>query len=173
MLNLTAEQVCQVITKSPRKNGRYNLFFKINDTIGLKLSTSKEVRDANFERQLMASCIDCGPEVYGIVDDVEFDGVTYYGYFTEIVETFEVDECGGVDRKVANHYKEELNELMNRLYDEIKFDFSDAHFGNLGLKNGKLVCIDFDNISFTHKKAEDISDWFGYNMTEYIEQENE
>jgi hypothetical protein len=173
MLDLSAEQVCQVISKSPRKNGRYNLFFKLNDAIGLKLSTSKEVRDANFERQLMASCIDCGPEVYGTIDDVVFDGVTYYGYFTELVETFETDDCGNVDREVARAYKEELNKLLNRLYDEIGFNFSDAHYGNLGLKNGKLVCIDFDSISFTAKRAEDISDWFGYNMTEYIEQENE
>jgi len=34
--------------------------------------------------------------------------------------------------------------LKSDLMEKIEFDFYDDHWGNMGIKDGKLVCIDFE-----------------------------
>lgn len=143
MLNLTVEQVNNLVSSSPRKNGRYNLFFKINDSIGLKLTKSREIRDGNYERQTKASQYGLGPDTHGTIDNVVFQNKVYFGYFTEIVEVFSDTHT---PEQILN--KEDMvnyEELYLALRKNLEFNFSDSHMGNIGRKNGKLVCIDFDN----------------------------
>ncbi len=155
-VNMTFEQVTSLLSKSPRKNGRFNLFFKINDNLGLKLSKSKEDRDGNYERQTAAAKHGLGPETYGIIDCIEFNGTKYYGYFTEIVEVFPYSY--EVSYILTPEEYEDYDTLYDNLRKKIGFCFTDSHSLNIGRKtgipgypNGKIVCIDFDSNSFFEK----------------------
>lgn len=143
MLTMNAKQVETLIRTSPRKNGSFNLFFRLNDQIGIKLTLNEEIRDKNYKRQQKASKIGLGPEVYGKMD-VGYEGEFYYGYFTEIVEVIENVASKGDNEyyKLKKQYQEELMELKEKLKDV--FIFKDNHLGNIGWKNGRMVCIDFD-----------------------------
>lgn len=139
MINLSVQEVEKVISESPVENGSFNLFFKINDKIGLKLCSTKNIRDKNYKRQTEAAKFELGPETYGIIDKVQYQGFTFWGYFTEIVEVFE-----GHNDFVSKYCTEDRIKLKKELAETIDFNFTDFHYGNVGHKNGKLVCIDFD-----------------------------
>ena len=156
---LNVEEVNQIISSSPRKNGCYNLFFKINDKIGIKLTTTRSHRDRLYERQTECAKLGLGPETYGTIDRVKYDREEYWGYFTEIVEVF--------DENVNDISYEEYDEWFSLLRNDVRalkadlssvFCFSDLHLGNIGFKNGKMVCIDFD-------ASCDDSDLLGYSNT--------
>ena len=122
------------------KNGATNLFFPLNDKIGVKASLSERVRDENHDTQEKASYYGLGPLVYGKVE-FNYLGEKFYGYLTEIVETFNtIDET-----MVFEEFYEKKIDLKVQLQMEIGFYFTDAHYGNIGIKNGELVCIDFDS----------------------------
>lgn len=88
-MQFDVKAVENIISSSPRKNGCFNLFFKLNDKIGIKLSNNVEQRDNNYHRQENAAKFGLGPDVYGMIDNVNYEGETYYGYFTEIVWVLE------------------------------------------------------------------------------------
>lgn len=118
--------------------GSYTIFVKLNDSIGVKLTRDIAVRDGNFLRQQEAAKYGLGPEVYGKIDDIYYRGDTYYGYFTEVVEVADWN----------SFYNENEDSLCQELEEKIAFDFYDCKPNNCGIKNGKLICIDFDSIDY-------------------------
>ncbi|HQZ50807.1 MAG TPA: hypothetical protein PLF17_09795, partial [Chitinophagaceae bacterium] len=87
-----------------------------------------------------------GPDVYGMIDNVNYEGETYYGYFTEIVWVLEdFDNIPQDFWKLMHHtFKEDRADLIGDLQSKTGFIFTDSHYANIGVKDGKLVCIDFD-----------------------------
>jgi hypothetical protein len=152
VVNFSVEQVEDLLYKTPKDSGRYNIFFKLNDKIGLKLSVSKYRRDHNYEMQSKAALKGLGPETYGCIN-VVYHGIKMFGYFTEIVTVrtgnrdsfyIEYDSITKLGTPKTDLRKELL---------EIGFDFTDDHDGNIGIKNGKLVCIDFDKLEWDKKRT--------------------
>lgn len=136
-----ADEIIDLIKKSPKSNGAWNLFVKLNDKIGLKLCVSKHQRDGNFDRQTRAAKIGLGPDTYGTIE-VEYDGQVLYGYFTEVVPVAR-DMRNTVLYGIAC-----LHGSYDDLAEEIDviFEFSDNHARNIGIKNGRFICIDFDDL---------------------------
>lgn len=140
MITFDTETIERIVEGSPKRNGATNLFFPLNDEIGVKASLDEWVRDSNYETQKRASEFDLGPLTYGTVDFV-YLGKQWHGYLTEIVETISLDDVYTID-----NYNGERSSLVKELKDTIGFVFRDDHHGNIGIKNGKFVCIDFDSI---------------------------
>lgn len=147
-MKFDVEAVENIISSSPRKNGRFNLFFKLNDKIGIKLSTTIEQRDENYSNQEIAAGYELGPEVYGKIDNVQYEGESYYGYFTEIVWVITNTRFTPWDIKkmFMMTFREEFKKLRSDLEKCCHFNFCDDHMGNVGVKDGRIVCIDFDNL---------------------------
>ena len=145
-MQFDVKAVENIISSSPRKNGAFNLFFKLNDKIGIKLSNNVEQRDNNYHRQENAAKFGLGPDVYGMIDNVNYEGETYYGYFTEIVWVLEdFNNIPSDFWNLMHHtFQEDRVNLKSDLMHYTGFNFSDNHYANIGVKDGKLVCIDFD-----------------------------
>jgi hypothetical protein len=144
-LVFNAAKLSEVIAESPRKNGSFNLFFKLSDKIGLKLCPSRRRRDENYSWQNEAFRAGLGPETYGIIDNVTYEGARWYGYFTEIAEVIEGYVKKSSDEK--NDIRKKYNSGVKKLKEELKridFPGSDFHPGNIGWIDGRMVCIDFD-----------------------------
>jgi hypothetical protein len=88
---------------------------------------------------LAAEC-ELGPEVFGTVDNLNFSGYNC-GYLSEIVELVDRYSDEGVD-----FYNENISGLRDSLYQEIGFQFCDDWIFNVGIKNGRLICIDFGEL---------------------------
>jgi len=93
-----------------------------------------------YDAAAAAAEIGLAPNVYGYDD---------CGYTTEIVEVFnECDDkglCGG-QCEFCEDMPIDLDEwykLKNKLSDLFGHDIRDLHVGNIGIKNGRLICIDF------------------------------
>lgn len=145
-MQFDVKAVENIISSSPRKNGSFNLFFKLNDNIGIKLSNNKYQRDSNYKNQENAAKFGLGPDVYGMIDNVNYEGETYYGYFTEIVWVLE--DFNNISKDfwdLMHHtFREDRADLIGDLQSKTGFIFTDSHYANIGVKDGKLVCIDFD-----------------------------
>ena len=141
MITFDVETIERIVEGSPKSNGRTNLFFPLTEDIGIKASLIKDIRDENHDTQEKASKFGLGPLVYG---KVEFDylGEKWYAYLTEIVETISFDDYYGEN---YDEYEEQKSDLVDLLSEEIDFNFRDDHPGNIGFKNGNMVCIDFDS----------------------------
>lgn len=139
----------RLILKKVRKNGCFNLFFDINGKIGLKLSQLKSQRDENYENQKKVYELGYAPKVYGKIDNVQYKGVNYFGYFTEVVETLGDNLSSSTPedlkhkKEIRNIYREQIEKLVD-IINQI-FYFYDSGLGNFGIKDGKLICIDFDS----------------------------
>jgi hypothetical protein len=145
-MQFDVKAVENIISSSPRKNGCFNLFFKLNDKIGIKLCYNKCQRDSNYKNQENASKFGLGPDVYGMIDNVNYEEETYYGYFTEIVWVLEdYNNIPDDFWDLMHHtFQEDRVNLKSDLMHYTGFNFSDNHHANIGVKDGKLVCIDFD-----------------------------
>ena len=154
-MQLTLENIKEVIKNNDSSNGVSSQFFKLTPKIGLKLvycdyhettknADHKELRDIFYERQRTAAKHGLGPAVYGKIE-VEINGVTRYGFLTEIVKIYK--NTWNYDHKAAQEFKrfrtKHLEELRNNLLEKTGFEFIDAHVWNVGIKKKKLVCIDF------------------------------
>lgn len=158
-MKFDVQAVESIISSSPRKNGCFNLFFKLNDKIGIKLSNNIEQRDSLYETQSKASQYGLGPEVYGKIDNIQYEGKTYWGYFTEVVWVFEnvMKTPYSIKDFLKTTFEKEIDDLVEDLYKFCRFSFEDYHWGNIGVKNGRFVCIDFD--------SDDYASFNGYNDT--------
>lgn len=148
-MQLDVKAVESIISSSPRKNGSFNLFFKLNDKIGIKLSNNKAQRNNNYYRQENAAKFGLGPDVYGMIDNVNYEGENYWGYFTEIVDVLK--DFNNIKREfwrlIKNDFEGDINSLVSDLMYHTGFDFRDCHYANIGFKDGRFVCIDFDKTS--------------------------
>lgn len=161
MIQFDVEAVENIISSSPRKNGSFNLFFKLNDNIAIKLSSKKEQRDHNYKTQKRAAENGLGPDVYGTIDNIKYEGQIYYGYFTEVVWT--IPEVNYLHWRVSDLLRKSMKEDINNLVDslaKIGYSFWDFHLGNIGVKNEKLVCIDFDSPNRSERKHVDYKEQY-------------
>ena len=142
---INVEEVKKIISskESSDDSGTACNFFKINDKLGLKLYTSISSRDKHWNNQVRASKVNLGPETYGTIDNVTFGGSVheFFGYFKEIVEVRDYSHSEQ-DKNFQKVYDDEILDLRNAL-NQIGFEFCDFHSGNCGIKNGKLICVDF------------------------------
>lgn len=140
------------------------VFIKINDKWAIKLYSSRELRDSCYYWQKLAAENDLGPDVgekFDLKDcDIRYtqfdypndeDYIPEYGYITEIVEViadqsdYDCWEDWREDiRRVEDtkEYQDEFEFLCSKL-EKIDFQTSDLFGGNIGYKNGKMICIDF------------------------------
>lgn len=136
------------------KPGLYCHFVPLNEKIGIKLYPEKKWRDIAYKNQKNAAKLGLGPNVY-TTKSLFVDGKYYFGYLTEIVELYDKkfyrngeenheylssNEFVDVKDKYPGKYKNLENHLKKLGMDDIA---EDLHNGNLGWKNGKLICIDF------------------------------
>jgi predicted unusual protein kinase regulating ubiquinone biosynthesis (AarF/ABC1/UbiB family) len=150
-VEMTLEEVTDLVNSSDSKCGSFNYFFKINEELGLKLTKSQERRDENYAAQSRAAMHELGPRAFGKIDGVTFHGAAYYGYFTEVVTTYYEEIANMTSIEKDEHFNQALEEretLTNELLEKAGFTWSDRHFGNIGyLKhNNKMVCVDFDHL---------------------------
>lgn len=115
---------------------------------GAKLYKTQWVAMTAFESQRKAFENDLGPQAFCRID-LAINFVMYYGYITEIVEVLEPDTMSNVlDAEYWDDYEDEYRDEINDLYDKmIKVGLwracQDLHPGNIGFKNGKVLCVDF------------------------------
>ena len=149
-LNLNSRQISELVHNSPKKNGNYNIFVRLNDQIGLKLSLSESARNFAYSMQKRAAQHELGPLTYGKIDGVEYENKVYFGYFTETIEVFEGWNKKTFEERCKIRKENELSiEILCEKLWEVGFNFEDSHLGNVGWKvfDGvkKLICIDYDN----------------------------
>ena len=170
---LSTQNIFEAIESSKeRSSGCKQVFVKLTDNWGVKIFSedehgewAEELRDETYELQRRAAAIGCGPDVGDKVDLPTGD----FGYVTEVVQLFnpylaenafstpwisggKIENGWQEGSPITNrHYDEfyqkkffmdEIEELQDNL-ENIDFDFTDTHGGNMGWKNGKLICIDF------------------------------
>lgn len=117
------------------KNGSFKCFLALSDKVGVKIMPSKLNRDENYMYQKRASKFNLGPKCWSRFY-ITINNVKWYGYFTEVVDAFY--DFDGSDAKV--------DDLIKNLLDKTGFDFEwDSCCRNIGIKDGVLVCIDFDS----------------------------
>lgn len=134
------------LEKSPK--GCNCTFIPINDKWGLKLYMFEDTRDTNYKYQKLAAQHGLGPNVGGIINLPPVEGFQY-GYISERVETFcDGNKCFSM-RQFCDEWEEqwsdEIQDLDDRMVEILGIScLADAHPGNFGMKEGRLVCIDFD-----------------------------
>lgn len=164
-----ASEIAQKISSGEISSGASCTFIKLDEKWGLKLYGSEEVRDIAHENH--AYFLKCGlaPKLKGKIDLPSFIE-RRYGYICEVVEVlidpvyiygfryfdgnsayddFEDEDswngyCDDLINSIMEKYSDEYEELMNKLAQN-DLMYSDDHLGNFGLKNGKMIIIDFDN----------------------------
>lgn len=116
---------------------------------GVKLYNTQWVAMAAFEKQRKAFKNHIGPEPYYMVT-VTINSVEYYGYLTEIVEVLEPDTMSrtNVNGNAWDEYWSEYRSDINRLISQLEkiglyAVADDMHPGNIGFKDGKVLCVDF------------------------------
>jgi len=129
---MNKDEIQKVVHTLPISAGLFCIFVKLNQNIGIKIYPTKYSRDDVYKRQKKAAKLDLGPITYGIVD-IEYRGQKAYCYLTEIVET-----CTPSMYNLLH-----VKYLREELLDKINFNFLDNHYKNCGIKNEKLICIDF------------------------------
>ncbi len=161
-LDIIQSKVKEGVTHGSK--GRHCCFVKITDTIGAKLYGSESQRDNCYENQSNAAEYDLGPDVYGTFEFVSKESIkardneiikvgdNVYGYLTELVEVGvdpaedwdDDDEWREREDWFNKNYEDDgqVQELRDKLR-EIGFDFNDYTNFNVGIKNGRLICIDF------------------------------
>lgn len=135
-VSFTEVELVDMILKTPKSFGSWNMFIKLNDQVGLKISQSEEHRDGNYARQEKAAKTGHAPDVYGKTE-VFIKGVKYYGYFTEVVEVPDYDN---------QIYREQIEALRKWVESHIMGYWGDTKPSNCGIKNNRLVIIDMDDL---------------------------
>ena len=166
-MNEIENEVRRSLYTSP--GGRECIFIKLPSNIGIKCYASRKKRDTAHFNQKRAHSIGLGPEVgrrikldialsrkqldklYDATDSKVTWIIDYYGglkglycYETEIVETvFKGWESPKERVRWAMENRAELDEVVERLWNEADFDFYDDHGFNWGIKDGKYIPVDF------------------------------
>lgn len=135
----TQKEIKMFIKSFRSDSGSFKVFVKLNNKLGLKIAQTERVRDHNYDKQELASLVDLGPKVYGKFE-ITVNYKTLYGYYTEVVEIF-YNESDFLEK----FNDKDLNVLTNDLETRTGFFNNDVRWCNVGLKDGKLVCIDFDS----------------------------
>lgn len=118
-------------------------FIRVDKISGLKLYTTKEEAQSAIRKQRKAHKHGIGPEAFGKVEPY---WLTYrdgsinqeYGYLTEYAKP--------IGRKHRGIYNKKVNELENKMF-KIGLRSYDIAHRNCGIIKGKLVCVDFGDLS--------------------------
>jgi hypothetical protein len=135
----TQKELLKMTQVFPWAAGSFKVFVKLNSKLGIKLTNSEIVRDQNYSRQESASKVGLGPDVYGTFEIV-VNEITLYGYYTEVVEVFK-----DRDEYTKKFFISDMDDLKRSLFHQTGFDCYDIRVYNVGVKNERLVCIDFDS----------------------------
>lgn len=129
-------------------SGQSGMFIDLGP-YGVKLYSDEWTAMAAFEKQRKAFKNNIGPEPYCRVT-VTINSIEYYGYLTEVVEVLEPDTmsrtdlCSGDWADYWDEYENDINRLIRQL-EKIGLHAvaDDMHPGNIGFKDGKVLCVDF------------------------------
>ena len=164
-----ASEIAEKIINGEFSSGAECTFFKLDEKWGLKLYDSEEVRDIAHENHAYFLKYGLAPDLKRKINLPSFIEKRY-GYICEVVEvlidpvyvySFEHfhwnsayddfedadswnEHCDDLINSIMEKYSDEYEELMNKLAQN-DLMYSDDHLGNFGLKNGKMIIIDFDN----------------------------
>jgi len=153
MSNLTINPKKINLAGKSGSSGMSCKFFNL-DGIGLKLYKNEWERDDSYYRQGALADDNLAPCV-GSTFELEFNGCTWYGHTTEIVET--IVDCSGHGGNAGpngeglwgqfyarDDYQElgcKIADCMDKLH-EAGYRWGDDHVGNFGILNGEVVIID-------------------------------
>jgi hypothetical protein len=101
---------------------------------GIKFFKNKSERDYSKQNQHLAYLSGLAPEVFENVDTDEF-----YGYVTESVEMLHNKFSWN---NLPQKYYNMIDNLCQDIYNAIDFEV-DGNYFNFGIKNSKLVLVDF------------------------------
>lgn len=122
-------------------------FVPLTKKWAIKLYAAKFKRDEAYNNQYKVFKVGYAPKVGECIDLPE--GEFKYGYITEIVKTL-FDENSDDDD--VNEWEEKHQGKIDLIVDTIEelcgFEFSDCHAHNWGIKNRKLIPIDFGQSDF-------------------------
>lgn len=130
-----------------RISGQAGIFIDLGK-YGAKLYKTQWMAMTAFESQRKAFENDLGPQAFCRIDLV-INFVMYYGYITEKVEVLEPNTMSNVlGSEDWDEYEYEYRNDIDELYDKmIKVGLwracQDLHPGNIGFKDGKVLCVDF------------------------------
>lgn len=144
--NLVSEFVVKNLD-TPSPYGCTCTFMKFDDNWGIKVYDDKRTRDKACERQARMHKVGYAPSVgasFNIGDD-------RYCYITELAKP--LIDCtkeantnwsafSAAFEKENPTARKDVDDLVEKMYKE-NYVYCDAHYGNFGMLNGKLVCIDF------------------------------
>jgi len=124
------------------------MFFPLTETVGAKMFSNEYTRDLAYKRQVKAEAVGLAPatgdcfEIPQYIADRFHEEIQWcrYGHYTEMV-TCKPDVITWMD--THGGVVECLYDIASALKDLTGFSFVDNHTGNVGIKNDKLVCIDF------------------------------
>lgn len=179
---LDSEQISTVIQGSPKEYGAMARFAFISDDYGLKYWDDEDYARDNYEKTKLAAQYGLAPKVGSFIS-FELGEEKYYGFFMERIHTLFKDwytekfdrgyswwdSCYHVDQELnsldferymvdedARFQEVTITNLTEQLM-EIGFGVvSDLHYENVGwMKDGRFVCIDFDNCFYTQEEHED------------------
>lgn len=150
-MQLSELEVLSKISSGHSSMGGQCKFIDLGNGFGLKMYEKDDTRlgvpfgIVSYYAQKYAASFGLGPEV-GQIFQLDVGGGTYIVFVTEVVQTmadYTIDfECTQ-ESKLDPHG--ELREQMHTDFvNVLKSYYGDAHYGNLGFKNGKCIVIDFD-----------------------------
>lgn len=126
-------------------------FYKLSDTVGLKVYIAKNKALKSFIIQKQLHRIGFGPDCWGI-SKIKFGKRTLYAFFTEVAEVMEdrLERQGKIDK--GNWWSgrqlemgRKFNAVLTPIAAKVGYVAKDMHLGNVGMLNGKLVVIDCGN----------------------------
>lgn len=136
-------------------------FFDLGDGTGVKLYEDKSHRDRSSTVQKYIFELGLAPAV-GKSFKVPFDGMTFYAFFTEVVEPlpgYGYDNCGpddiedlqGRDEYELDALQDHVDYVLGEFKEKTGFPYLDDHTNNFGLDSkGDLKIIDFDTCYNLH-----------------------
>lgn len=134
-------------------------FIPLTKKWGIKLYAAKFKRDQAYENQYKVWEVGYAPKVGNCIDLPT--GKFKYGYITEIVklvfENTDDDLDDTYDWEEKNAKK--INDIVDKIEELCGWEFCDSHAYNWGIKNKKLIPIDFGE--------NDSSCVFGYSDKDY------
>lgn len=162
-------QIAQKISSGEFSSGAECMFIKLDEKWGLKLYSDEERRDSAHENHANFLRYGLAPELkrkitlpsiierrYGYICEIVevlIDPIYLYGFKrfkgNPVYDNFDYDSWNEytdeLTESIEEKYSEEIQELIEKI-NENDLSYHDCHIGNFGLKNGKMVCIDFDNL---------------------------
>lgn len=127
-----------------QSSGSFKSFTKLTESWGIKFARDKENIIRNFALQRRASRFGLGPYCFGLFKCLHCSGFHIYGYITEVVQVESDTDKHNRFWDEARDNEKCVRHLCRRLWWAIHFNFEDTQWRNMGIKNGKLLCIDFD-----------------------------